>query len=371
MPATDFAGLLASLPVERRPRVRAVLVAALAGGVAALTLGLAWLGDPASHASVLYLLPVTAAALLLGTRWAWATLGASVLGYASLFVVTDAGHAVHHDESHILTMWLATVAVAGFVATAMGHLASSLRRREQERRALEARAARDARLVALSALAAGAAHELGSPLGTIAVAARELERSARAGGDPGSLAEDARLIRQQTERCREILTEMGAAAGVAVGAAPEPCSGKEIVELALAVVDPGLRAGVSVRVDDPMPTLRLPRAAVARALANLLQNALEASRPDPRAEVRVHALAGALRLAVRDHGVGMEPEVLARAGEPFFSTRPAGHGQGLGLFLAREVAERLGGGLQLESVPGGGTTAALELRDVDLPERTA
>ena len=77
--------------------------------------------------------------------------------------------------------------------------------------------------------------------------------------------------------------------------------------------------------------------------------------------LRVAVEAGQVRAQVIDHGVGMPVEILARAGEPFFTTKVPGEGMGLGLFLTHTLAEQLGGGLELRSTPGAGTTATLKL----------
>jgi two-component system sensor histidine kinase RegB len=315
--------------------------------------------------SVLYLLPIAAAASLLGTRAALAALAVSAFCYGTLFVVDPPAYHGHDDHdglaAHIVGMWAATALVALVIALLVGRTTAALRRRQEQVRALEDRSAREARLVSLSTLAAGAAHELGSPLATIAVAARELERGALEGSPRDELAADARLVREQLERCRAILAKLGTSAADPLGEAPEHIAAAEIVRDALVDLDPDLRERVDVE-DAPDAQILAPRSPVVRALGNLLRNALDASPPDAHVSLAVEATRDRLRLRVRDRGAGMEPGVLARAGEPFFTTKPPGAGQGLGLFLARLVAEQLGGGLRVESAPGRGTTAVLEFR---------
>jgi two-component system sensor histidine kinase RegB len=108
----------------------------------------------------------------------------------------------------------------------------------------------------------------------------------------------------------------------------------------------------------------MPKRGLVRALRAVVANALEATpRPGP-----VHVLGqegqGTWRLEVQDHGTGMPPEVLARVGEPFFSTKPTGSGMGLGLFLARTFAEQLGGEMKVDSRLGEGTSVLLLLPQV-------
>jgi len=107
------------------------------------------------------------------------------------------------------------------------------------------------------------------------------------------------------------------------------------------------------------PGFFLPRRAVTRVVSNLIRNALDAT-PDGAVHVDIDA-GTRLRIRVSDTGPGMPPAILAQAGEPFFTTKASGHGLGLGLFLTRSLADHLGGSLALDSAPGRGTTAVLEL----------
>jgi two-component system sensor histidine kinase RegB len=105
--------------------------------------------------------------------------------------------------------------------------------------------------------------------------------------------------------------------------------------------------------------LHVPLRAWARALRGLIRNALQASQSP--VEVAIQSVKGQVEIVIRDHGTGMSPEVLARVGEPFFTTKEVGRGMGLGVFLARALAERLGGSLELSSKLEQGTTVRVLL----------
>ncbi len=107
--------------------------------------------------------------------------------------------------------------------------------------------------------------------------------------------------------------------------------------------------------------MSLPLRAVQQAVGILVDNAVDASPAGKAVKLSIHQRDGRIVFEVRDEGMGMSPEIVRRAGEPFFTTKPPGKGMGLGLFLVRLVAERLGGCLRLESEVGKGTLAVLEL----------
>jgi len=104
----------------------------------------------------------------------------------------------------------------------------------------------------------------------------------------------------------------------------------------------------------------VPRRARSRAVGNLVQNALDAA-PRGRIRLAVEQQSSGIRIAVHDDGPGIPPDVMAHVGEPFFSTKAAGRGMGLGIFLSKAIAEQMGGRLALESAPGHGATAIVEL----------
>jgi two-component system, sensor histidine kinase RegB len=320
-------------------------------------------GGPSNPFSVLYLVQVTLAAVALGAAWAvWIT-ALSAGCYALLFFLpaapTDhmAGHGAGFS-AHLQGMWLAFTVAAGAIAYLVTGVSAALRRREAELQSMREQAARSERLASLTTLAAGAAHELGTPLGTIAVAARELERAAAAIPGAAALGQDLQLIRAEVDRCRAILDQMGARAGEAAPAAPEPIDVAGLLDEVRAQLPPGEAARLVLRCA-PGAALSAPRGALRQVLGNLVRNALAASAAPVQLEVE--DAGAALRLRVRDEGSGMSAAVLARAGEPFFTTKEPGKGMGLGLFLARSFAERLGGALELESAPGRGTAATLTL----------
>jgi two-component system sensor histidine kinase RegB len=135
----------------------------------------------------------------------------------------------------------------------------------------------------------------------------------------------------------------------------------EIVALVRSALPPEREARLRVHHAPQASIVTSPKGLV-QALLNLVRNAFDASPADAVVSLDVDAAdAGHVAFVVRDQGSGMEASVLARAGEPFFTTKAPGAGYGLGLFLVRLFAERIGGRLRLESERGRGTIVRLEL----------
>lgn len=259
------------------------------------------------------------------------------------------GHAVALGMTMVITVYFVT-RVTRALALQSEELA-----RERERQS------RTERLEALGTLAAGAAHELATPLSTIAVVAKELERRLERSSPGGEDEEDARLIRGEVARCRRILDRMSMESGDRAGEAWVTTTLGEIVDETLEDFAHGPRVEVVVTDEVDAIPATMPLEALAMALRNLLSNAVDATPGERSIVLEVRADSGAAEFIVQDRGVGMDPEGLRRATDPFFTTKEVGQGMGLGLFLVRSVAERLEGTLRLDSQPGAGTTVSLRL----------
>ncbi len=331
-----------------------------------LTILLLLTGGPANPFGALYLVHVTLAAVTLGARWGWAVMALGSACFLLLFAVHVPIAGMDRSDAstwrlHLAGTWVAFVVAATVTAYFVSRIASELQRRDRALAEAQARVARSEKLASLTTLAAGAAHELGTPLGTIAVVARELERSAERHALGASVTEDLRLIREQVERCRLILVQMSAKAGEAMGETPGPIAVQALFADVRTGIGPERAGRLDVTQGAGAERVQAPRQALTHVLASLVRNAFDASPHGARVALEVVAHEAGVRFSVHDAGHGMPPEVLSRAGDPFFTTKPAGQGTGLGVFLARALAEQLGGRLVLVSEVSKGTIASLEL----------
>jgi two-component system sensor histidine kinase RegB len=248
-----------------------------------------------------------------------------------------------------------------FLALYAWRLAKESRQMADALAATEMVLAREQQLHALDGLAAAAAHELGTPLSTIAVVAKELKRGAPA---DGSFADDLALLLSQAERCREILRRLTRStpqqpdpllAHVTVRElieeAAAPYRGANIRIVISAAPEPnGESAGAAEPVGERRP-------GVIYGLGNLISNAVDFART--KVEIKATWSAREVAIAITDDGPGVSPLVLDALGEPYVTTRPARHaertrdgqphGMGLGFFIAKTLLERSGATVSLEN----------------------
>jgi two-component system sensor histidine kinase RegB len=329
-----------------------------------LTAVLGLTGGPMNPFSLLYLVQIMLSAMILSKTWTWALGLLSTFSFGLLFWFNRPVPAFspHHEENgfslHLAGMWIAFAIAAALITFFIGKVAESVRDHEREALNLRDRLAKSERLASLVTLAAGAAHELGTPLGTIAVAARELERLA-AQTNAEDFLEDAKLIRAEVTRCRTILERMSTEGAETPGEALEP------VELRQVLADVAARFARYPELQIPSAASDaravLPRQATVQAVSALVKNALDANPNRKPVTLKAEVADGHVRFVVEDQGAGMPPEVLKHIAEPFFTTKQPGAGMGLGTFLVRMFAEHLNGRLSFDSTVGKGSTAVLEL----------
>jgi len=311
-----------------------------------LTFLLALTGGLQNPFSVLLLVPTTISATILSLRTTIA-LAALVIAALSVLALSPGplpwqGEAPALPALYVAALWCAEVLACALLAGYAWRVADEARRMSDALTATQIALAREQRLSALGGLAAAAAHELGSPLATISVTARELADNLP---DDSPLAEDVAELVTQSHRCRDILRRLSER--------PEPEQHDAFTRLPLSTLLATIgaahqRMGVVVRValepvEGGVEPVVAPVPTLIQGIGNLIQNAVLFART----EVRVTVLPGPERVTVRieDDGPGFAPEVIEELGEPYVSTRRESGGLGLGVFIAQTLLVRSGASL--------------------------
>lgn len=353
-----------------KPVTSLELFAQLSADVFALSVLLYYSGGSTNPFISLYLLPLVIAAATLPPRYTWCMAALTTACYSALMVYRIPLPHNHHDmdmamnmnmdmsmdmdsafNTHVMGMWLGFVISAVVVAYFVVKMAQAVRARDEMLVQVREEILRNERIVALGTQAAGAAHELGTPLSTMAVVIGELQHDAT----ETELQDGLGLLDEQVRACRRILDKMMRDAqdsGAAMLQTADELMSEVLNEWQL------LRPAAQYQYDSDNSALKVSVDVTLRAaLMNLLNNAADAS--DRAIEISAHQDEGSLTLKIRDHGEGLNEEVALKAGSAFFTTKT--EGRGLGLFLANATVERLGGSVRLYNREGGGATTELTL----------
>lgn len=345
----------------------------------------------------MYLLPLTVAAVALPSRLVWLVAALAIACYSGLMfwyqplpaamppmMGTDMSHMdmdmhmmhMHASQSgfsvHLVGMWAGFVVSASVIAIFVERMARSLREYDSLMAKAREQALESERMFALGALAAGAAHELGTPLATMAVVTEELRQTHTGNVE---LSESLDLLRKEITRCKGILSSLSGSAGElrAEAGLSRPLDGfLQDTFSRWHDMRPAIPLTMHQHGFRPAPQIVADRA-LSQAICNLLDNAGDAS-PDG-INVEASWRADWLELLIADNGPGLNSVAQARLGEPGFTTKamhlestlPASAdkesvgGLGLGVFLAKSVIERLGGRLQFSNREQGGTLTSVSL----------
>jgi two-component system sensor histidine kinase RegB len=330
----------------------------LAYDILQLAFLLALTGGLQNPFSILLIVPVTLSATTLSLRTT-VVLSLMVIGVASLLALFPSDLPWHDDTFRLPALyvggsWLALVLGTALIAGYAWRIADEARRLSNALAATQMALAREQELSNLGGLAAAAAHDLGSPLATIAVTACEL---AHAVPDDSPLAEDVAELVSQTKRCREILRSLGQ---LPDSEALRPFTRVPLSALLTTIAEsygrPETQLDVAVeRLAGELAEPQLiPTAELKHAFGALISNALKFAHQRVRIAVRLHS--DAVEVGIEDDGPGFSPEVLELLGEPYISNQ-RNDGLGLGVFIAETLLAQTGATLQFGNLPQGACVA--------------
>lgn len=361
---------LATTLAAPRHRVRTIeIMLALLLDMAALTLQLYFSGGAGNPFISLYLLQVVLGAILLPTPAAVVLTAAAGASYAlltlrALPLVLPSGLIADSADLFAIGRWIAFVMVAGLLVMFIARISRNLRARDAAVADLRQHAAEQDGIVRMGLFASGAAHELGTPLGTLSVILADWRRMPGIAGDPGLVA-DVVEMQGEVGRCKAIVSDILQSAGQPRGEAMERASARAFLDECVTTwvqLHRDAELTYTPHVDDDTAIVADP--ALRQAIWNVLDNAAEVS---PHAITLEATQEGDhLVVAVSDDGPGFSPEVLAGVGGLYRSTKGAGHG--LGLFLATNLARRLGGRLEVRNLTQRGAEVRLLLPIAEGPK---
>jgi two-component system sensor histidine kinase RegB len=359
---------LAALERDGSLEVQSVALGLMLLDLATLTAMLYFSGGAANPFSFFYFVNLAVGCVMIRPTAVWSLTVVATIGYALILRWSvpveelSSGIDSRSFDLRSIGLMLAFGTCASVVTYFVTRTSGLLRARERQLRETQLAQAAHRKLESLTTLAAGAAHELATPLSTIDVIARELTRHLEGVDKPATVDQDLKLIDHQLDLCRHILERMRGAAGDSMAQQWFKTTVGDLIDATLeGVRDPHRVDVVDGTEAVENETLWMPEEAVAQAIRNLIHNGLDASGVDGRVRLESRLDRQNVEFIVTDQGRGMTDEVLGRIGDPFFTTKEPGSGLGLGLYLTRNVVSQLGGSLSFQSVPGRGTMALVIL----------
>ena len=347
--------------------------------VALLTVQLYLSGGASNPFVFLYLLQVTLAAVLLKPAFTWTLFAVTATCFAALALFArpltlPPDHNLGLASLYIQGMLICFALNAVLLVTFITRIGRNLRERDARLAALRQRAAEEEHIVRMGLLASGAAHELGTPLATLAVILGDWRRMPAFKAD-AELLQEVTEMQTQLQRCKSIVSGILLSAGEARG---ESSAATTLHTFLDGLVEEWrhtrVRSALSYSNRFGQDVTVVSDSAVKQMIFNVLDNALEASGAQPAIHLDITQAAGELVLRCTDNGPGFLPAMLAQLGKPYNSSkgRPGG---GLGLFLVVNVARTLGGRVAAANRPDGGASvtihlplAAMTLDDASHPE---
>ncbi|MEH6587579.1 MAG: ATP-binding protein [Halioglobus sp.] len=312
-----------------------------------------------------YIVPLVIAAAVLPWRYTWLVTGASLGAYSLLlyfyrpFPLFTPHAAMGHDTGtniHILGMWFNFLFSAGLITYFVVRMAAQLRLQEGRAVAQREQRLRSDQIMAVASLAAGTAHELGTPLSTMTVLVDEMLAD-------DSLSDQARqdclLLQQQIGQCRSTLSDLARTAELNTGNETSTTALHTFVSQAVerwAVRRPGVSYQVKTPNTGNSPYV-VQDSTLSQAFENLLNNGADAG--SQKLEIRYQWDSREAKIEIRDWGKGIKPELLENIGKPII--RASRSGLGIGLLLSHATVERYGGRIELRNAADQGAIATLFL----------
>lgn len=338
------------------------ILAQLLIDVVALTILIYFTGGTVNPFISLFLLPITFAAASLRPTYTWLIVVAAISCYTLLmFFHAPIVSEQHYDESfmlHLWGMWCGFMLSAGLIAYFVSRIGRALRERDHALALARQEAIYDDQILALGTLAAGTAHELGTPLSTMAVLTKELENEYRNKKD---LVDNLRLLQEQIDRCKHILSRMASDAGQLQADSGHRMRLNDYIK---AIINdwqslcPYMDARIKWSGRQPSPEVIVDQT-LTHAIVNVLNNAADAS--STVIEVDSNWDDEQLKIEIKDNGEGLSADALRKIGQTIYSSKTPDKGLGFGLLLAKTTLNRFGGTIELTNRSGGGVCAEITL----------